>query len=261
MKKKIAMLMGVLALSVFTACGSSADVDIDDVEYDEDYDTDRDGDWEGSDSDPDYTEASLDEVDELLGVWRGENVFVLEFTFYPDGTYHYSSDGGMSEEGTYEFDGSNLILNGPEDHYHWEFEYSRGLLTDNDGTEFMKVLELSELEASLSSDDDNDDDDDDDYDLQSDIIGYWQGNNTPPNDWFIFTSNWDFYCNRDNGYIEWGTYTFDGAYVYLTFVPSGETDSFLLFDTDYLLYDPCDGLYRTDTDDTVDQWILDEVGN
>ncbi|MBO6008427.1 MAG: hypothetical protein J6P78_07705, partial [Lachnospiraceae bacterium] len=156
---------------------------------------------------------------------------------------------------------SNLILNGPEDHYHWEFEYSRGLLTDNDGTEFMKVLELSELEASLSSDDDKDDDDDDDYDLQSDIIGYWQGNNTPPDDWFIFTSNWDFYCNRDNGYIEWGTYTFDGAYVDLTFVPSGETDSFLLFDTDYLLYDPCDGLFRTTTDDYVDQWILDEVGN
>ena len=254
MKKRIAMLMGVLALSVFTACGSSADIDIDDVEFDEDYDID----WEDDSDDPGYAEASLDEVDELAGVWRGENVFVLEFTFYPDGTYHYSSDGGMSDDGTYEFDGSELDLTGSEDNYHWHFEYSRGLLTDDDGTEFMKILELSQLEDAESSDDD---DDDDDYDLQSDIIGYWQGYNTPPNDWFIFTSNWDFYCNRDNGYIEWGTYTYDGAYVYLTFVPSGETDSFLLFDTDYLLYDPCDGLYRTDTDDTVDQWILDEVGN
>ncbi|MBO7530427.1 MAG: hypothetical protein J6T50_01345 [Lachnospiraceae bacterium] len=254
MKKRIAMLMGVLALSVFTACGSSADIDIDDVEFDEDYDID----WEDDSDDPGYAEASLDEVDELVGVWRGENVFVLEFTFYPDGTYHYSSDGGMSDDGTYEFDGSELDLTGSEDNYHWHFEYSRGLLTDDDGTEFMKILELSQLEDAESSDDY---DDDDDYDLQSDIIGYWQGNNTPPNDWFIFTSNWDFYCNRDNGYIEWGTYTFDGAYVDLTFVPSGETDSFLLFDTDYLLYDPCDGLFRTTTDDYVDQWILDEVGN
>ena len=255
MKKRIAILMGILALSVFSACGSSADIDIDDVEYDEDYDIDWDGDWEGAESDPDYTEASLDEVDELLGCWEGEYVFLLTFTFYPDGTYHFTSDGGMYEEGTYEFDGSNLLLVSDEDGYQRSFEYSRGVLTNEDGTVFEKKFELSELEDA------DEDDDDDDYDLQSDITGYWQGNNTPPNDWFIFTSNWEFYCNRDNGYIEWGTYTYDGSYVNLTFVPSGETDSFLMFDTDYLLYDPCDGLYRTDTDDTVDQWILDEVGN
>ena len=254
MKKRIAILMGVLALSVFSACGSSADIDIDDVEYDEDYDIDRDGDWEGSDSDSGYTEASPDEVDELLGVWRGENVFVLEYTFYPDGRYHFSSDGGRTEDGTYEFDGSDLLLVSDEDGYQLNFEYSRGLLTLDDGTEFMKILELSELEDTASYDDD-----DEEYDYMSDIKGYWQGANTPPNDWFIFTSNWDFYCNRDNGCIEWGTYTYDGCYVNLTYIPSGETESIFMFDTDYLAYEDCDGLYRTDTDDTVEQWILDAV--
>ena len=243
--------MGVLALSVFTACGDVADVDVDDIEIDEDIDEDFDEEPVDDDhSDPVYN----DETDGLLGYWEGESVFLLMFTFYPDGTYYYSTDGGMYGDGTYTLDGTDLLLVASEDGYMRRFTYSDGELTDEDGTEYVKKHELSELE-----DNENDDDDDNfDGDDISDILGYWEGVTTPPNDWFIFTSDEVFYCNRDNGYLERGNYEYYGYTVYLTYYPSGENDSFFLIDEDQLSYVPCDGLQRLSKDDSVDQWILDE---
>ncbi|MCR4792239.1 MAG: hypothetical protein K5871_05785 [Lachnospiraceae bacterium] len=237
MKKKIAMLMGVLALSVFAACGNTADVDID---YDEDYDID----WE-----EDYDESD-DALDELLGYWEGENVFVLMYTFYPEGNYSFSSDGGLTEDGTYELSGTDLLLTA-EDGSEYSFTFSDGRLYDSDDTEYFKKLELGDIDVAYYEESD---------DPLADVAGYWEGDHTPPNDWFIFTSEGEFYCSRDDYGMEWGTYTYDGNNVYLTFADSGETETYMMFDYNYLLYEPCEGLNRTNRDDTVDQWILDEVG-
>ena len=257
MKKRIALLMGVLALSIFTACGDAADVDVDDIEIDEEWDEDRD---EETDKDEDHDEDDDahsdpvydDETGGLLGYWEGESVFLLMFTFYPDGTYYYSTDGGMYGDGSYTLDGTDLLLVAAEDGYMRRFTYSDGELTDEDGTEYVKKHELSEL-----SEDETDDEGFDGDDL-SDILGYWEGVTMPPNDWFLFTSDEVFYCNRDNGYLERGNYEYYGYTVYLTYYPSGENDSFFLIDEDLLSYTPCDGLQRLSKDDGVDQWILDE---
>ena len=262
MKNKIAMIMGVLALSVFTACGTASDID-----YDEDYDIDEAEDEDEyvpfSDFDDVYSDiedephsdpvswvCSEEELDQLLGYWEGENLFVLMYTFYPEGKYSFSSDGGATEDGTYEFNGTDILLTS-DDGYQYNFTFSDGHIYDSNDTEYTRKLYLSDIDAEYYEESD---------DPLSEVAGYWEGDHTPPNDWFIFTSDGEFYCSRDDYGMEWGTYTYDGIYVELTFVPSGETDSLMMFDTNYLLYDPCEGLIRTNRDDTVDQWIIDEVG-
>lgn len=90
------------------------------------------------------------------------------------------------------------------------------------------------------------------------FIGKWEGNMTPPVIWYIFTADGHFYCNRDKGYLEKGTYVVHPAGdAWLTY-DSGENEDLFNFDTDYISYADTDGLSRTTKDDTVDQWILDE---
>ena len=90
------------------------------------------------------------------------------------------------------------------------------------------------------------------------FVGYWEGAMTPPVVWYLFTSDGQFYCNRDKGYLEKGTYIAHAAgHAWLTY-DSGENEDLFNFDPDYITYPDTDGLYRTKTDDTVEQWILDE---
>ena len=139
MKKRLAILIGALALSVFTACGTAAPADLDDDDYyydDEDWDEDWDDD-----------EAEGDELNAVTGDWQGENVFVLMYTFKPDGTYHFSADGGATDDGSYEFDGTDLLLVSDDDEdYRRHFEYRDGILVGEDGTEYEKTSEYVEPE-------------------------------------------------------------------------------------------------------------------
>ena len=97
-----------------------------------------------------------------------------------------------------------------------------------------------------------------DTDAMDYFIGYWEGNSTPPNVWYIFTDEGDVYCNRDNGYLEKGTYVVhDAGYAYITY-ENGYSEELFSIDYDVIGYDVTDGLSRVTEDDTVDQWILDE---
>ena len=90
------------------------------------------------------------------------------------------------------------------------------------------------------------------------FIGYWEGNSTPPNVWYMFTGDGTVYCNRDNGYLERGTYVVhDAGFAYITYDNGFEEELFSM-DSDRIGYEVTDGLSRLSRNDTVEQWILDE---
>ena len=262
MKRALLILIGALSLSAFAACGLLED-DVPDTAQTQINDRDEDDDEDDEDdshSDPVSFEASDEEMDELLGTWRFEGVFIHTYTFYAEGTFYHAADGGFSEEGTYQFNGVDLLVKSDDTGEERYFEYKDGFLVDDEGDEYEKVADSY---GNYFDEDDDWDEDDDDYEFDDpdDIVGYWEGINMPPNDWFIFTSSGEFYCYRDNDDIEWGTYEYTDSNVVVTYIPTGETDSFFLFDANYLIYDPCNGLQRISTDDSVDDWILEAVND
>ncbi len=89
------------------------------------------------------------------------------------------------------------------------------------------------------------------------FVGCWEGHETPPEVWYIFTSEGKFYCNRDKGYLEKGTYLVHSYGLALLYYDDGSQEELFNFDSDCITYTATDGLYRTKTDDTVDQWIID----
>ena len=239
MKKLFALAVtGIMVLGL-TACGGSGGGGADVVPIpDDDYNA----------------TGEMDLYDLVEGSWVAETrVATIGYDFYDDATYFFWSDGGRQETGTYSFDGESVWATSDEDELTI-LSYTGDALVAEDGTEFYRAAEgeagsgTSASEGGYGTD----------PDLLSPFVGYWEGNMTPPSVWYLFTWDGEFYCNRDNGYLERGTYVANEAgYAQLSF-EGGYSEELFCFDTDYIVYDVTDGLSRTNYSDTVDQWILDE---
>ena len=205
--------------------------------------------------DDDYSATgTMDLYDLVEGSWVAQTqMATIGYDFYDDATYFFWSDGGRQETGTYSFDGKEVWATSEDDELTI-LSYTGDSLVTEDGAVFYRESDDDDLESGPASEGG--------YGTSgramNEFIGYWEGRENPPTIWYLFTHDAVFYCNRDKGYLEKGTFVVnDAGYAQLTY-DSGETEELMNFDTDYILYDSVDGLSRLSTDDTVEQWILDQ---
>ncbi len=261
MKKRITLVAGLLTALVFVGCGGGGNADYPDEPYDIEIDdvvddivddisndvsdvsddvSDVSDDLQNAVSEPVSYVYSEEEMEMLKGEWTavGEQ-YTFFLTFYDDCTFRYEADMGMELEGTFQFNGTDIWLTF-DDGAEAYFTLNDGVITNEDGLPYYKM----ENQGGAGYD--------------NIIFGYWDGVNTPPNVWFIFTDNFEFYCNRDKDYLEQGSYVLENGGVLLTYFGTGETEFLLFTGEQDLDYPDTNGLRRTNLDYTVPDWVLEQ---
>ncbi len=240
MKKKIGILISVLALALTMGCGDeepnypsdntsiSTEADDSNLAMASGF-----GNNAGSQAgDPASASEDYSNNYALLATWEGEDIFVVWYTFKEDGTYEQASDGGAQYFGTYTFDGTNVVLTSSED-YVTKLTFDGINLVDERGTVYVNMDELGEL-----------------------INGYWEGINTPPNDWFFFEPDGSFCCYRDNDVVEGGYYTLSNTGLFLTFNGSDEYLFLSVLEDRTLEFEDTNGLRKEFSMDMLPEWVV-----
>ena len=245
MKKKIGVLACVLALTLILGCGDSEPYYPDDNVYTAIQESDSNvamADGFSNNTTDSVSEPVSDPVSDpaddyvdptpILARWEGEDIFIVWYTFNDDGTYEQASDGGAEYFGTYTFDGTNLVLTS-SDEYVTNLTFDGINLVDERGTVYVNMDELGEL-----------------------INGYWEGINTPPNDWFFFEPDGSFCCYRDNDVVEGGFYTLSNIGLSLTFNGSDEYLFLSVLEDRTLEFEDTNGLQKVFSMDMLPEWVV-----
>ena len=238
-KARLWAIMLAAALVFGAGCGDETEISYDPVDYNLSSDNDLPEDTnntsaENENPDFDNTEAetgSEGNVDDFYARWEGEGpVFIYWYEFKTDGTVEFNSDGGAESYGTFERNGDEVLLT--FDGHTKKMTFDGNRLTDEDGVvydNFDKTLAM--------------------------VSGYWEGVNTPPNDWFYFADEGRFYCYRDRDVVEGGAYTISLGYVNLEF-DAEEYFSLAINDDGTLEFEDTNGLQKVFDIDEVPDWVL-----
>ena len=102
-----------------------------------------------------------------------------------------------------------------------------------------------------------------DYTLDSpildDFIGYWTGAVNPPGVWYLFTRHGNFYTACDTDTPRRGTFlVHDMGLIWLTY-EDGEQEELFLLNDNFLAYEATEGLNRINEDDSVPNWVVEEI--
>ena len=95
--------------------------------------------------------------------------------------------------------------------------------------------------------------------ILDDFIGYWTGDVTPPMVWYLFTHNGNFYTAIDADTPRRGTFlVHDSGLIWLTY-EDGEQEELFLLNDNFLAYEATEGLNRITEDDSVPNWVVEEI--